>query len=197
MVNTVFIRYSYFMQSMPVASSGYEVYLRGIFKFIHFLGERPQKLLTVRLYPHDYQNCERERFEQECPNIECYLGRKTMYEQMQESRLFIGNANGTTYLEAFVANIPSLIFWNPDQWEIRASAQPYFDKLRSAGIFHDTPESAAELVNNIYNDPIAWWQQPQIQDAKDQFCYQFARTSECWLKEWKEELLGLESKWRK
>jgi len=197
MVNTGFLRYSYYMQSMPVASSGCETYLQGIFKFIHSLGEGPQKLLTVRLYPHDYQNCERERFEQECPDIECYLGKNSMYKQLQESRLFIGNANGTTYLEAFVANIPSLIFWNPDHWEIRASAQPYFDKLRSVGIFHDTQESAAELVNKIYSDPIAWWQQPQIQEAKDQVCHQFARTSERWLKEWKEELLGLELKWRK
>lgn len=120
-----------------------------------------------------------------------------MYKQLRESRLFIGNANGTTYLEAFTANIPSLIFWNPDQWEIRASAKPYFDKLHSVGIFHDTPESAAELVNKIYNDPIAWWHQPEIQEAKDQFCHQFARTSEHWLKEWKEELLGLEAKWIK
>lgn len=57
MVNTGFIKYSYYMQSMPVASLGCEAYLQGIFKFIHSLGEVPKKLLTVRLYPHDYQNC--------------------------------------------------------------------------------------------------------------------------------------------
>lgn len=194
MVNNGSIRYSYTMQSMPVASSGYNAYLQDIFKFIHSLGEKPQELLTVRLYPHDFQTCQRERFKQECPNIECYMGKKSMYKQFQESRLFIGNNNCTTYLEAFAANIPSIIFWHPDHWELRYSARPYFDELCHVGILHYAPESAAELVNRIFSDPMSWWLQSEIQEAKNRFCFRFARTSKYWLREWKQELSALARK---
>lgn len=111
-----------------------------------------------------------------------------MLDQLNESRLFIGTYNATTYLETFAANFPTVMFWNPDHWELNPSAQPYFDELRNVGIFHDTPESAAVMVNEISNDPASWWNQPEIQKTKDQFCFQFARTSDNWLDEWKKEL---------
>lgn len=53
------------------------------------------------------------------------------------------------------------------------------------------PGSAAAKVNEIFNDPASWWNQSEIQKAKDEFCFQFARTSDKWLDEWKEELNSL------
>lgn len=114
-----------------------------------------------------------------------------MTDQLAESRLFIGTYNATTYIETFAANYPSILFWNPDHWELRPTAQPYFDELYHVGILHYTPESAAKKVNEICDDPISWWQQPQIQQAKDKFCHQFAHTSNDWLRQWKNELKEL------
>jgi len=105
--------------------------------------------------------------------------------------LVICTYNATTYLEAFTANIPTVLFWNPEHWELRPSAKPYFDELRNVGILHYTPESATAKVNDISDDPISWWQQTKIQAAKNKFCFQFARTSNKWLKEWKNELLKM------
>ena len=192
MANTAFPRYSYFMQSMPVGASGQEAYLQILIKFIQLLDSGTKKLLTIRLYPLDLQDFQRERLEEEFPTIDCYVGKKSIYEQLKNCRLFIGNNNGTTILEALVANIPSVTFWDPKFWELRDSAIPYFEKLRSAGIFHDTPESAAELVNRIYRDPLSWWSTPTVKRAKDQFCHAFARTSTDWRKEWAAELHQLE-----
>lgn len=191
-------RYAYSLLNMPIASTGYSIYLRGTFKFIEHLSEKAQELLLVRLFhDEDYGLCLKEQFVCECPSIECYRGPKSMLDQLKESRLFVGTYNATTYLESFAANYPTVLYWNPNQWEIRASAQPYIDMLSSAGILHYTPESAAEMVNDIYEDPLSWWNKPEIQEAKDQFCYRFARTSKHWLKEWKEELLHQEPKWMK
>ncbi|OGW24228.1 MAG: hypothetical protein A2X55_04690 [Nitrospirae bacterium GWB2_47_37] len=191
MVNTAFIRYSYYMQSMPVAMSGYNAYLKNIFSFIKLLGKDARQLLTVRLYPHDLSCDEKQRFADELPDIDCYRGKKSFYEQLSESRLLIGNNNGTTYLEAFAAGIPTVLFWDPAYWELRETAKPYFDELHRTGILHYTPESCAELVNNIYKDPVAWWAQDDVQKAKDRFCHRFARTSDGWLKEWRQELAAL------
>lgn len=182
-------RYSYHMMSMSVSSTGYLAYLDEQYRFVSTLSGKNKKLLTVRLYTHDYGWNQRERWLNRFPEIECYLGNKSIINQLNESKLFIGTYNSTTYLETFTANFPTILFWNPEHWELRSSAQPYFDDLRNVGILHDTPELAAAKVNEISNDPTVWWQQTEIQAAKDEFCFQFARTSSNWLKEWRSELL--------
>lgn len=181
-------RYSYHMYSVPVAASGTLSYFNDQYRFVRALSKENQKLLLVRLYHQDYGWSQMERWNSEFPEIECYQGSRSMLDQLRESRLFVCTYNATTYLETFAANFPTVMFWNPDHWELNPSAQPYFDELRRVGIFHDTPEFAAAKVNEIFHDPASWWNQPEIQRAKDEFCFQFARISDNWLVEWKEEL---------
>ncbi len=186
-------RYSYHLYSVPIAATGTMAYFDEQYKFVGALLKDNQKRLLVRLYQQDLGWSQKERWGGKFPEVECYMGNKSMLDQLRESRLFIGTYNATTYLETFAANFPTIIFWNPSQWELRAAAQPYFDELRNAGIFHDTPESAAAKVNEVARDPVSWWQQPEIQRAKDQFCSKFARTSDNWLTEWKEMFLNITS----
>ena len=84
---------------------------------------------------------------------------------------------GTPFLESFAANFPTIIFWNPDFSELRDSAKPYFDELREVSILHDNPKSAAIKVNEVYEDPMAWWGSPDVQMARENFCRRFAWTS--------------------
>jgi putative transferase (TIGR04331 family) len=79
-------------------------------------------------------------------------------------------------LESLGRNIPTIIFWNPEHWELRPSAVPYFDRLKQVGIFHETPESAAKKASEIWDDVEGWWNQPEIQQARRFFCDHFART---------------------
>ena len=74
---------------------------------------------------------------------------------------------------------------------MRKSAKPYFDDLRRAGIYHPTPESAAAKVNEVYKDPLSWWNSREVQDARERFVYRFARTSATWISEWKEVLSSI------
>ena len=184
-------RYSYHMYSVPVAASGILAYFNEQYRFAKMLSKENQRLLLVRLYHQDNGWNQMERWNREMPEIECYQGGKSMIDQLNESRLFIGTYNATTYLETFAANFPTVMFWNPDHWELRPSAQPYFEELRRVGILHDTPESAAQKVNEIYSDPAAWWKTPKIQDAKNRFCEQYARSSPNWIREWKTKLIEI------
>jgi len=184
-------RYSYHMYSIIVSASGFKAYLHEQYRFVSTLTDENKKLLLVRLYLHDYGWSQKDRWKTEFPEIECYLGNKSLMNQLNESRLFIGTYNATTYLETFAVNFPTVLFWNPEHWEIRPKAKPYFEELHRVGILHYTPESAAAKVNEISEDPISWWHQTEIQEAKDQFCFQFARTSDNWLREWRSELLNM------
>ena len=62
------------------------------------------------------------------------------------------------------------------------------------GIFHKTPESAAKKVNEVFGNPQKWWELTEVQDARENFCQRFARTSKNWADEWKEELQKLAKK---
>ena len=36
---------------------------------------------------------------------------------------------------------------------------------------------------------MAWWSSSEVQEVRGKFCHQFARTSDEWLSQWKEELI--------
>lgn len=184
-------RYAYLMVNGIISASGYMRYLEEQFRFIEGLNESSRDLLVVRPYMHDYGMSQRKRFEDRIPGVKLQTEKSSMYQQMMESRLFIGTYNATNILEAFAADFPSVLFWNPNECEVRPSAAPYFDSLREVGILHDTPESAATLVNAIWDDPLVWWRQADVQKAKDEFCWLFARTSKDCIQKWAKCLRGI------
>lgn len=188
LVETAFARFSFVPETLCTSASGYLSYLDEQYRFVMALSTQSKKLLVVRLYMHDYEMSQKDRWKGKFPEIEYSQASESSIDQLNKSSLFIGTYNATTYLETFVANFPTVLFWNADHWRIRASAQSSFDGLRKVGVLHDTPEEAAQKVDEISDDPISWWEQPDIQEAKDQYCRQFALTSERWLEEWRSEL---------
>ncbi len=183
-------QYSYWMYSIPV-SAQFNGYWEDQFNFVKTLSSDAFNNLLVRLYPQDFGWAQKERWKDRFKNVQFDSLEQSMYKSITQSRLVVGTYNATTFLETFGANVPTVIFWNPDHWELRPAAQPYFDKLRQVGIFHDTPESAAAKVNEIFSDTISWWNDPDIQKAKDEFCDEFAYFNDGWLREWKEELRSI------
>ena len=177
-------RYFYSLQSLPVASQ-YSDYIEEQIRLAKTVNPSVRKLLLLRHYKFDFGWGEVGQIRKLNLGIQDSIMEESLEEQLSKSRLFIGTYNGTTFIEAFSADVPTILFWNPYHSELKPSAQPYFEELRMAGIFHDTPESAAQKVNEIFNNPDAWWQTEKVQRAKRNFCEQFAKVSPDWKKEWK------------
>ena len=194
-VNMSIPRYSYWMYSAPEGPQMLE-YLNDQHRFVKSVSDEVHDRLLLRLYSIDYGWNEVYRWRDMDSTLKLYQGKTLMYQQLNKSRLFVGTYNSTTFLETFSANFPTILFWNPKHWELRPSAKPYFAKLKKVGILHDTPESAAEKVNEIYKNPQPWWGQIEVQEAKDEFCNQFARTSDDWLNEWKIEFQSIQAEKR-
>lgn len=123
-----------------------------------------------------------------------YTTNKKFDYQLRSSKLVVIDYLSTTVCETFARNIPTILFWNTNHFAIATEAYHYFDILRSAGILFNNPESAAEQVNKIWEDVQGWWQQPEVQKAKDEYCWQFARTNKEWRKEWREFMKELRYK---
>jgi len=108
-----------------------------------------------------------------------------LIDSANESRLIIHTDNSTSLLETMASNFPSLIYWNPEYYELTDEAKPFFDAFYDVGIMHYTPESVAEKVNQIYFDTKSWWAQQKIQRVREEFCNNFALSSTDWLGAWK------------
>ncbi len=103
---------------------------------------------------------------------------------LRKAKLVIIDYLGTTNLEALTINVPTIWFWDFNINLIRPEVEKDFDMLMEAGILYDNPEEAAKKTNEVYDNPLAWWQDPKVQKAKDIFCQKFALTSKDWQKEW-------------
>ena len=186
---TAMPRYSYHLYSAPIGATGVSAYFDDQYRFVKTLVPQAQKLLIIRFFDEGNDGWDQKsRWMDRFPDLKYDDGMMDIRKRLRESRLFIGTYNATAYLETFAANFPTVLFWNPHHWEVRGSAKPYFEELKKVGILHDTPEAAAQKVNEVFADPLSWWRQPEIQGAKDRFCRQFADVSDEWLSQWSEEL---------
>jgi putative transferase (TIGR04331 family) len=185
-----FPRYSYRMYSVA-AGPQYLDYLNDQIAFLNAVSPNARELIRVRQKIKYFDWGEESRlkdagFEKQMDN-----SNKPFLERLKDTRLCITTCNLTTYLEAFAANFPTLLFWNPLHWELRPQAQPFFDELRQVGILHDTPESAAYQLNKIYENTMDWWLESERQKVVNKFKEEFALTSEDWLMKWKNEFMDI------
>ena len=161
-------RYSDGLISMPLSSQWID-YFDDQMKFYENLPEHISGNVLIRLYPHDYEWSQRERWKDRFPNSEideCEIG---FNKVIKNTKLFISGWNSTTYLESLHSNVPTIIFWKPKYFEMRSDTKEIFDDLRKANILHDDPVSAAKHLVNIYNNIDMWWNAPDVIFARKKF----------------------------
>ena len=150
-------------------------YLDDQFEFVGALIPTIRNVLKVRLKADTYGWEPIKRWKNRFPDILIDEGYTKINKLIKKSRIYVSTYNATTYLESFTTNVPTVIYWNSNHWELRNSAIPYFNKLREVGIFHDTPESAAQHVNEIWEDVNLWWESDAVQEAlksfKTRYCF--------------------------
>lgn len=115
------------------------------------------------------------RWKEKFPNLKYDKGISNLYDLLKNIKIYVSTYNATTFLESFSMNIPTVMFWNPNHWEIRPSAKIYFNNLKEVGILHESPETASKHVNLIWNDVNSWWNRKEVKEAvntfKKNFCY--------------------------
>jgi putative transferase (TIGR04331 family) len=151
-------------------SSQVRGYIEDQFVFFDALSEEIQSKITVRLYSKDYGWGQKARWLDRFPFALMDDEQLPMLSVLKKYRLFIGTYNATAYLEAFTLNFPTVIYWNPQRWEVKPDYQFLFDKLRDVGIFHAAAESAANHVAKIWHDIPGWWKSDSVQSARKLFC---------------------------
>ena len=157
----------------------HKIYQDEQFRFVSFLHDHPRQELVVRLH-RDYEShnwSDKDRWEDFDSKIKIDPGTNNINSSIEKSRLVVHSYDSTGILETLSQNIPTLAFWQNDFDHLRISAKPYYQLLINVGIVHLSPESIAEKVNEVWDDVEDWWLQRDVQDAREKFCEQYARTS--------------------
>lgn len=170
----------------------FQKYLEDQLKFVGGLLERVGEKVTVRLYSaYLYANWSEDTiWKDRFPRIQIDYGTAPISEQIHRNRLTVFSYESTGVLESLAGNIPMLFFYDSKNWPLRLNAQPYYNRLKEAGIFHETPGSAAEKVNEIWDDVQGWWARDEVQEARKIFCDHFARMPKNPISELKKALSG-------
>lgn len=184
MTTASYPRYFYAHYSIPVAGQVLR-YIEEQLAFVKTLDSQVRKVLKVRLDEDKFGWDIRNRFIEsgEGDVVDDVGG--SFLDRLNGCRLSISTYNATIFLQTLSANFPTIVFFNPDYYEIRPSAHRLINILRQVGILHDTHESAAKLLNEISGDVMAWWENPKLQRARKIFCLRYAFNSTDWASIWK------------
>lgn len=174
LVTCVMPKRAFDIRSMPVAGQTSDDidYTQDFFRN---LPTRIQQRTRVRIYPSaDYGWDQTGRWRRAFPAVQIDRGTKALPHSLRQARLAVISYQASVYAETLAADIPSVIFWDETRWEISETARNDFDLLEEVGIFHRSPESAAEQVTKIWSDIHGWWNEERTQAARKEFCLKYA-----------------------
>ena len=179
-------RYVYRSDITTMSSNYLQKDLEQIMRFLEHFKLRDKLLIRTcpqNLYGWDTNERIAEHFN------DCFFDdfSKPFDQMLKKARLFLASGAHTTYLEALVANKPTVIFLSNKIYRFHPDAQPYFERLQDVNILHYSPISAAKHLNAVYEDVDTWWQSTEVQDARESFVEKYARSSPNWADEWVKE----------
>ncbi len=176
LVTAVGPRNSYHMMSQPHAGQ-WLGYLEDQFAFVEALTGDLRSSLLVRLYKTDYGWDQLERWSDRCPDVETEEGYTPIRDLLLHTRVVLCTYNATTFLESFAMDIPTIMFWNPEHWELRQDAVLAFELLEDAGLLFRRPADAARKLSEVWDDVDDWWTSAPVRSARQQFCELYNWTS--------------------
>jgi putative transferase (TIGR04331 family) len=180
-----------YLFQFPHTPDRFKQYLLWQSRFLASINSRLRLKIRGRFHATDFGWDIAQRWRASYPEIKVETCDILFIRSLENCRLYVCDQLGTTFLEALSADKPTILFWDPAINELRPEAQPYYDRLRAAGILYDTPEAAADGVNVVYNNVMAWWNDPARQEARRIFCNRFAWTSSNAVNEWTGEFIRI------
>jgi len=152
-------------------------------RFLDALPDQLRRRIVLRPPPVDFGSGIQQRICDRYPSMAVDTC-ATFKHSVASSRMTVVETPGTAVLESLSMNAPTILYLDPDLWDIRDEAAPYIERLRLAEILWDSPEAAAAHVAAVYEDPELWWAQESVQTARMAFVERFALGRESWVRSW-------------
>jgi len=152
----------------------FEGYLDWIERFVVALPPAVRQQLVVRCYPVDWGWDQARWCSDRLPGVQVDAGQTPMGLLMADCAVYVSTYNSTTYLQSMASGIPTMGFWDPAVWELRAEAADVLDGLHRVGVLHWSPEDAAAHLVGIWGDVDDWWGgadvEAEVARFQEKFC---------------------------
>lgn len=176
-----------YLFQFPFLPCRFADYLSWQIRFIKSMSVSLVKKVRLRAHQFDFGWCVSERIQDVIGDVSVESWETPFTVSLAKSRLVICDSLTTTFLESLSFKKPTILFWNLDINELRLGAQKYYDELNEVGILHHSPEDAAHIVDQIYDNVEMWWNDRHRQAVLDNFCGHFALESKDYIDEWLDE----------
>lgn len=171
-------RRTFYSTSYGQSDNGAIKHLKFVSAFFKNLSPEVVNKIYYREYPkdYDYQTLSYDKefiLKDELKNIKKlpsykYQG-ETAKEQMASSSIVVIDSLSTAYLESLKMNIPTICFLDLESIYLSKKHSNFFDELIEAKIVHTTPQSAADHIKDVHEDPLVWWISNKTQDLKNRW----------------------------
>lgn len=96
-------------------------------------------------------------------------GQGSSTQLLNRCRVVVTDYCSTTYIQALLADVPTIVLFNQASYYLEEQYQDFFDELISARIFHPDPTEAADFLETILDDPNTWWNSGSVRTARSAF----------------------------
>jgi len=165
----------YASEILSIHESEHEIYTNNQKKFISFIDNRINKGYKLRKNPNAYNKCWSKDFDFDENTI--IDKEKHFIKSIKNNKLIVVTCNETTFLQSLSMNIPTVAFWNPKHVVLEDSVIADYDKLYDIGILFNSAEDAAKHVNEQWDNIDIWWNMPELQRIRGEFCNKYMYTS--------------------
>ena len=164
-----------------------QIYLANVQALVAQLPKEIYRQTIVRLHHHyaEYDYSHSLHWSSTQPETVTDNGSTPIDELRHMSRLAICTTLGTSEIEQYARNFPTVLMLVPQTHPIRENWRNLFSKMQSVGLIHESPNSASEHIANIWSDSNTWWLQDEIQALVAEYLYRFGRKDKHPLRELK------------
>jgi putative transferase (TIGR04331 family) len=168
-----------------VSTMDNDTYIGDLQGFVGQLTPDIRSNVVVRLHHHSalYDADHAERWSSFNPGIALDEGAVSMDKLRAQSRIAVCTTLGTSEIEQFGRNFPTLLMLNPLTHPIRSECQELFSLMKQVGLLHESPQAAAMHIDRIWTDTNRWWNQGDVQAVVKQYLARFGRKSDHPLRE--------------
>jgi putative transferase (TIGR04331 family) len=157
------------------------------------LDEDVRKQTVVRLHhDHDkYDESHEKMWLERFPNATVNDGLSSIWKLRRRARLIVCTSLGTSEIEQFGRNMPTILRLDPEVHALRPSCVELFGEMERVGLVHWTTESFSQFVHDHWSDIDGWWGSPETQKVVTKYMATFGHRSERPLRDLRRTLLDL------
>ncbi len=158
--------YSYRCASIPMGPLSLECYEQNL-RLINLLSPRARGKLKIR--PKISGKWQKKQRYMDTLGPEIISTERSLESTILNSRLVICSYPQTSFSEAMFSGVPTMIMYLEEFWEVQPIYRELLIYLKDANIMHTNENSAASHINNIFDDPMKWWNLKSTRDARNLF----------------------------